>query len=80
MSAYPAFEIVIDNDNGSITKVPNQIVKVYNVTAGAALPDTASDAQGTVPGASVAPAPGTRLRFSVARADGLNGCAEEVTI
>jgi hypothetical protein len=79
VSDYPAFEIRIDNDDGTLTPVPLQTVKVYDVTHAAALADTASDANGTVPGASVAVAAGTRLRFSVQLANGLAGCAEQVT-
>jgi hypothetical protein len=88
MSSYAAFELVIDNDDGTFTPVPSVAVKVYDVTdadpetgAGAiALADTASDSSGTVPGASVAVAAGRRLRFSYQRAaDGLAGFAEQVT-
>lgn len=79
MSNYPAFELLIDNDDGTVTPVPTTTVKVYDVTHGAALADTASDAGGTVPGASVAVAVGTLLRFSVQLANGLAGCAEQVT-
>lgn len=79
MSTYPAFEVLIDNDDGTQTPVGLQAVKVYDVTHGAALADTASDANGTVPGAAVAVAAGTRLRFSVQLANGLAGCAEQVT-
>ena len=80
MSNYNAFNVVIDNNDGTVTPVPNQTVKVYNVTNAAALADRVSDAFGVVSGASVAVAVGTRLRFSVTRPDGLNGCAEQVTI
>jgi hypothetical protein len=87
-SDYAAFEVYIDNDNGTVTPVPGQTVKVYDVTdadpetgAGAvALSDTASDSTGTVPGATVAVAAGRTLRFSVQRADGLTGCAEQMTV
>lgn len=80
MSNYNAFNVVIDNNDGTVTPVPNQVVKVYDVTNATPLADTASDAFGVVPGASVAVAIGTKLRFSVTRADGLNGCAEQETI
>ncbi len=79
MSSYVTFQLYIDNDNGTVTPVPSQTVKVYDVTHVAALADTTSDANGIVPGASVAVAVGTRLRFSVQRADGLAGCAEQTT-
>lgn len=80
MSSYPSFEVLTDNDDGTFTPVASTTVKVYDVTNAAALADTASDANGTVPGASVAVAVGTRLRFSVRLANGLAGCAEQVTV
>ncbi|MCA1567235.1 MAG: hypothetical protein LC803_16600 [Acidobacteria bacterium] len=80
MSNFNSFNIVIDNNDGTVTPVPNQTVKVYDVTNATPLADTASDEFGVVPGASVAVAAGTRLRFSVTRVDGLNGCAEQETI
>lgn len=80
MSSYAAFELLVDNDDGTFTPVPSTAVKVYDVTHSAALADTASDSTGTVPGASVAPAAGTLLRFSVHLANGLAGCAEQVTV
>jgi hypothetical protein len=79
-SNYAAFELLIDNDDGTFTPVPSAAVKVYDVTNGVALADTASDANGTVPGASVAVAAGTLLRFSFRRADGICGYAENVTV
>ena len=79
-SNYSAFEVYIDNDDGTVTPVGSQTVKVFNVTGNAALADTASDSNGTVPGATVAVAAGTRLRFSVQRADGLCGFAEVLTV
>lgn len=78
-SDYAAFEVYIDNDDGTVTPVGGQTVKVFNVTGNAALADTASDVNGTVPGATVAVNPGTLLRFSVQRADGLCGFAEVLT-
>ncbi len=79
-SSYTGFTIRRDNNDGTFPAVPNQPVQVYDVTHGAALADTASDGFGNVPGATVAVDAGTLLRFSVARADGLNGCAETETI
>jgi hypothetical protein len=80
MSTYAAFELTIDNDDGTFTPVPGATVMVYDVTHAVTLADTASDADGTVPGATVAVAAGTRLRFSVQLANGLAGCAEQVTV
>lgn len=79
MSDYPAFELRIDNNNGTYTPVPSTAVQVYDVTNDAALDDTESDTDGTVPGASVAVAPGTTLRFSFRLANGICGYAENTT-
>jgi hypothetical protein len=79
-SDYAPFEALIDNDDGTFTPAASATVKVYDVTNGAPLADTASDAGGTVPGATVAVDAGTRLRFSVQLADGLAGFAEQVTV
>jgi hypothetical protein len=79
-SDYAAFEVLTDNDDGTFTPVALATVKVYDVTHSAALADTASDGDGTVPGATVAVDAGTTLRFSVQLANGLAGCAEQVTV
>jgi hypothetical protein len=79
MTSYPTFELLIDNDDGTFTPVPSTAVKVYDVTNSAALDDTASDSNGTVPGASVAVAAGTLLRFSFRLANGICGYAENTT-
>jgi hypothetical protein len=79
-SAYAAFELLIDNDDNTFTPVPSTAVKVYDVTNDVALADTASDADGTVPGATVAVDPGTLLRFSYRLANGICGYAENVTV
>jgi hypothetical protein len=78
-SNYHLFDIKIDNNDGTLTPVPNQTVQVYDVTNGVALAPTSSDAFGVVPGAAVDVDAGTLLRFSVARADGLNGFDEQET-
>lgn len=78
-SAYAARELLIDNDDGTFTPVPSTAVKVYDVTHSAALADTASDSNGTVPGATVAVDAGTLLRFSFRLANGICGYAEDTT-
>lgn len=79
-SAYAPFELVIDNNNGTFSSVPSTTVQVYDVTHEVALADTASDSNGTVPGATVAVAAGTLLRFSYRLANGICGYAEDVTV
>jgi hypothetical protein len=80
MSDYPAFELLIDNNDGTFTPVPSTTVKVYDVTNSAALDNTASDANGTVPGASVGVAADTLLRFSFRLPNGICGYAENTTV
>ena len=70
---------MIDNGDGTTTMLASVTVKVYDVTHSAPLTDTATDAAGVVPGASVAIAVGTLLRFSFSRADGICGYAEVLT-
>lgn len=79
MSNYPGFEVKVDDDNGSVTLLPLQTIKVYDVTNGVALSDIASDANGLVAAGSLAVAVGTRIRFSFNRADGICGFSEVIT-
>jgi hypothetical protein len=78
-SDYAAFEVLIDNDDGTTSPVPSQTVGVYDVTNDVALSDTASDANGHVAGGTLAVAAGTTIRFSAALANGHCGYKEEVT-
>lgn len=78
-SNYTAFEVLIDNDDGTTTPVPSQTIDVYDVTNSTALSDIASDANGHVAGGTVAVAVGTTVRFSAAKANGQCGYSEIVT-
>jgi hypothetical protein len=80
MSAFNSFTIRIDNNDGTLTNVPNQAVQVYDVTNEAALDDLESDEFGIVAGGTLDVDAGTLVRFSVTRADGLNGFAEQETV
>jgi hypothetical protein len=62
-SSYPAFEVKVDNDDGTTTLLPLQTVHVYDATNLVALTDVVSDATGVVPAGSVTPGAGTLLRF-----------------
>ena len=79
MSSYSAFDVFIDNDDGTTTPIASETISVYDVTHSTPLTDTATDGDGVVAGASVAVAVGTLLRFSFSRADGICGYAEVVT-
>jgi hypothetical protein len=79
MATYAAFDVKLDNRDGTETLLPSETVHVYDVTNGAALADIASDANGHVAAGSLAVAVGTLIRFSFHRADGLCGYAETLT-
>jgi hypothetical protein len=67
-SNYSAFEVKIDNDDGTTTLVPGQVVHVYDVNNLVALADVVSDAAGVVPAGTVPSAPGTLVRFYFSKA------------
>jgi hypothetical protein len=80
LSTYPAFDVKIDNDDGTTTPCPTQTIKVYDVTNAVALaPDLVSDASGVVQAGTLAVASGTLIRFSFSRADGICGYSEVYT-
>lgn len=79
MSNYPAFNVSIDNNDGTSTPVVSTTISVYDASNNAALADTATDANGIVPAGSVAAAAGTLLRFSFALGNGICGYAEIFT-
>lgn len=80
MSNYPAFEVKIDNDDGSFTPVPLQTVKVRDVTNSTNLTDVASDANGIVAAGTLSVDVGTLIRFTVeGRSDRRVGMSEVIT-
>lgn len=78
-SNYTGFDVEIDEDDGTTTPVAAAVVKVYDVTNAAALPDIAADAFGHVAAGALAVDAGTLVRFSVQRADGMCGYTEKIT-
>lgn len=78
-SSYSGFDVLIDNDDGTTTAVANRVVHVYDVGAGAALPDVISDAVGHVVAGALNVAAGTIVRFWVDLGDGRVGYCEAVT-
>jgi hypothetical protein len=79
-SLYQSFEVKIDNDDGTTTLCPLQTVKVYDVTHAAALaPDLQTDANGVITAGILAVDPGSLIRFSFSRADGICGYSEVYT-
>jgi hypothetical protein len=79
MSAYSAFDCLIDNDDGSITKLISQTIHVYDVTHTTALADLTSDVNGHVASGTLAVAAGTVVRFYFTRTDGVCGYTEQTT-
>ena len=78
-SAYTAFDVLIDNNNGTTTPVANQTIKVRDVTNSANLPDLLSDVNGHVPSGTFNVAAGTQVRFRVENYQGMSGFAEQLT-
>jgi hypothetical protein len=78
-SNYAAFDVHVDNGDGTRTAVASHAVKVYDVTHSTALADTVTDANGHVAAGSVSPAAGTTIRFSVDLGNGQVGYSEAVT-
>lgn len=79
MSDYPAFDVLLDNDDGTLAPVPGATVHVYDVTNGAPLDDITADPSGHVPAGSLDVDAGTIIRFTVALATGEAGFSEVVT-
>ena len=78
-SNYPAFDVLVDNDDGTTTPVPSTTINVYDVTNDAALSDLATDADGHVDAGTLAVAAGTEIRFSFSRTNGQCGFSEVIT-
>jgi hypothetical protein len=78
-SNYASFEVKIDNDDGTTSPCALQIVKVYDVTNAAALADLQADANGIVAAGSLPVNPGTLIRLSFLRPDGIAGYTEITT-
>jgi len=79
MSFYAGFDLVIDNDDGTVTPLASATVKVYDATNSVALADLASDPDGHVVAGSLAVAVGTLVRFRVENYQGRAAYAEQVT-
>ena len=78
-SSYSAFDVLKEDANGIRTPVPNQTIKVRNVTGSADLSDLTSNADGHIPSGTESVSAGTLLRFSADLGDGQKGFAEQVT-
>jgi hypothetical protein len=78
-SAYAAFDVMTEDDDGARTPLPLQTVEVYDVTNDEALDDLETDANGHIDAGTVTPAAGTTIRFGAETADGRKGYAEIVT-
>jgi hypothetical protein len=78
-SNFIAFDVTIDNDNGSTTPVPGVMIAVYDFTNDVALADIASDVNGHVAADTVEVDAGTSVRFSFQLDNGICGFSEQVT-
>ena len=78
-SDYTAFDVLTQDGAGVRTPVPNQTVKVRNVTGSADLSDLTTNADGHIPAGTLAVAAGTLIRFSADLGDGRKGYAEQET-
>jgi hypothetical protein len=79
-STFTGFDVVIDNDDGTITPVPTATVHGYDVTHSAALADVVSDSGGHVASQTLAVAVGTVVRYHHTTSDGRAGYCEGVTV
>lgn len=80
MSAYAGFDVLIDDGSGVVTPVAGATVKVYDVTAAAALADLTTDGSGHVAAGTYPAVPAGRvLRFRIDNLLGRSGLAEQVT-
>jgi hypothetical protein len=80
VSNYAGFDVLIDNNTGLVTPVAGATVKVYDVTAAAALADLTSDVNGHVAaGTYPAVAVGHVLRFRIENNAGMSGYAEQIS-
>jgi len=79
MSAYAAFDVMFENDDGTTTPAPVETVHVYDATNLVALADLTTDSNGHIPAGTVTAAAGTTLRFWVDHGDGRTGYAEVIT-
>jgi len=79
VSDYTGFEVKVDNDDGTVTMLPLETVKVYDVTNEEELDDLTSDAEGLIAPGSLDVDAGTLIRFSVQRVDGISGYADQLT-
>lgn len=78
-SGYSGFDVLIDNDDGTVTPVASAMVHVYDATNGVELTDVATDGVGHVATGTLAVTVGTSVRFWVDLGNGQVGFNEMVT-
>jgi hypothetical protein len=80
MSNYPAFSLVIDDDDGQFPLAGAHTIKIWDVTNSADLGTVMSSAEGHVAAGTLAVDAGTRVRFRVEHdGEGRAAFAEIVT-
>jgi len=78
-SNYTAFDVLVDNDDGTTTPLPSQTVHVYDVTNDEALDDLTTDGDGHIDAGTLDVDPATVVRFHITLANGQCGYKEDVT-
>lgn len=78
-SNFQAFDLSIDNGDGTTTALPDVTIKVYDATNVADLGDLVSDGDGNVAAGVLPVDAGTVVRFRVEDYLGLAGALEQVT-
>ena len=79
MSAYAAFDVLIEDEDGLTTPAGLAVVHVYDVVGEVALADLTADVNGHVPAGTLPVAAGGAVRFWVELDGGLVGFAEVLT-
>lgn len=78
-SNYTAFDVKIDNGDGTTTPVPDATVNVFNATDVDELDPLTADSDGHVAGGSLAVDVGTIVYFRIENHLGLAGVLEQTT-
>jgi hypothetical protein len=78
-SNYAAFDVKVDNDDGTETKVPDATVKIYDATNVVDLGEITADSDGHIDGGTLPVDAGTVIRFRVENYLSQAGYLEQVT-
>ena len=79
-SNIQSFPVHLDNGNGTVSPVPNQLCKIWDVVGAAELTTATTDANGIFPTTNVSLAPGSLVRIRIENREGRAGYIEAVTV